>query len=170
MAPWRTLGLEPCRHIHDVAMDVSSVWNYISEVDAEAKADQPIGGLIAIVCGNLLLYVHGAAHRSFNAIEHHEQRIAPGVDNPTAMFVDGRVNQCPAEHAESFEGSYVIQSDKVAVTHHVGMDDGNQFPRPCRPSNRVRCLGPRHNGQPPVSHRVAVAHRHAICQRRPQPE
>ena len=50
----RTLGLEPCRHIHNVAMDVSSVWNYISEVDAEAKADQPIGGLIAIVCGNLL--------------------------------------------------------------------------------------------------------------------
>jgi hypothetical protein len=110
--------------------DISAIWNYISEVDAEAKADHPIGGLIAIVGGNLPLHVHGAAHRSINAVEHHEQRITPGVDDPTAMLVDGWVNQSAAEHAEPFEGSYVIQSDKVAVANHVGMDDGNQLPRP----------------------------------------
>jgi hypothetical protein len=83
-------------------VDVSTVWNYISDVDAEAKADNPTGGLIAIKDWNLLLYVHGAPHRAINAVEHHEQGVTCGIDEPTAMLGDSWVNQSAPESAEPF--------------------------------------------------------------------
>ncbi len=43
-----TLGLEPRRHIHNVAMYVSPIWDHIANVDADAEANGTVGGLIAI--------------------------------------------------------------------------------------------------------------------------
>ena len=54
---------------------------------------------------NLLLHLHGAAHRSVDAIEHDEQRIAAGLDDPAAMLVDCWVDQVAAESPQPFEGS-----------------------------------------------------------------
>ena len=89
----RTLGLKSGRHIHDIAVDISAIWNHIANVDADAEADCPIRRLVAIVGRHLLLHLHGTAHRSIDAVEHDEQRVAPGVDDPAAMLVDGRVDQ-----------------------------------------------------------------------------
>jgi hypothetical protein len=77
----------------------------------KSKADHPIGGLIGINGGNLLLYVHGATHRSINGVDHHEQRIAPGVDDPAAVLVDRWIDQPAAKSAEPFERANVIQSN-----------------------------------------------------------
>ncbi len=64
----------------------------ITNVDADAEADGSISGLLAIVNGNLLLYLHRAAHRSVDAIEHDQQEVAAGLDDPAAMLLDGRIN------------------------------------------------------------------------------
>ena len=54
---------------------------------------------------HLLLHLHGTAHRSIDAIEHHEQRIAARVDDPAAMLGDRRVDQTLAESPQPFERS-----------------------------------------------------------------
>ena len=89
----RTFGLKSRRHIHHVAVQVSPIGNRVADVDPDAEADGPIRGLVAIVDRNLLLHLHGTAHRSVDAVEHDEQGIAPGLDDPAAMLLDRRVDQ-----------------------------------------------------------------------------
>ena len=96
----RTFGLKPCRDIHRVAMQVGSVGNRVANVDADAKADGSIRRLVAVVDWNLLLHLHGTAHRPVDAVEHDEQGIAAGLDDPAAMLLDRRVDQVAAESAQ----------------------------------------------------------------------
>ena len=124
----RTLGLKSCRHIHRIAVHVSAIGNRIANVDPDAEADGSIGRLVAIVDRNLLLHLHGTAHRSVDAVEHDEQGVAAGLDDPAAMLLDRRIDQLSAERTQSLEGSRVIQADQAAVAHHVGIDDGDQLP------------------------------------------
>ena len=78
---------------------------------------------------NLLLHLHGAAHRSVDAIEHDEQGVAASLDDPAAMLLMAGsirlLRRCAAALA-----SRIIQPDQAAVTHHIGIDDGNEFPPP----------------------------------------
>ena len=86
------------------------------------------GGCITVVDRNLLLHLDGTAHRPVNAIEHDEQGIAAGLDDPAAMLVNRWVYQVSAQRPQSLESSCVIQPDQAAVAHHVGIDDGDQLP------------------------------------------
>ena len=92
-ASWRAFSLEPCRYIHRVSVQISSVGNRIAEVDPNAKADGSIRRLIAIVDRNLLLHLHGAAHGSVDAVKDDEQGIAACLHDPATMLSDRRVNQ-----------------------------------------------------------------------------
>ena len=96
------------------------------------------GGWSPSWIGYLLLHLHGTAHRSVDAVEHHEQGIAPGVDDPAAMLLDRWVDQVFAESPQPFERPNIVQADQAAVAHHVGMDDGDQLP----PIWRLFRLGP----------------------------
>ena len=95
-ARW-TLGLKPRRYIHDITVDISAIWNHIANIDADAEADGSISGLVTIVSGYLLLHLHGTAHCSVDAVEHNEQGVAPGVDDPAAILLDRWVDQVSAE-------------------------------------------------------------------------
>ncbi len=88
----RTLGLQPGCYIHAISVQIHAIGNDVADVDADAKPHGPIGGLIAIVFGNLLLHFDRAAHCPFDAIEHDQQRIACGLNDPPAMLVDRRVD------------------------------------------------------------------------------
>jgi hypothetical protein len=128
----RTLSLEPRCHIHDVAVDVSSIGDHIADVDADANADGPIRGLVAIIGGDLLLHLRGTAYRTVNAVEHDEEGGTSRINNLAAMLVDRRIDQSPTEGPESFERAYIIQSNQTAVTDYVGIDRGDQLPTaPC---------------------------------------
>ena len=135
---WRTLGLEPGRHIHAVAMQVRAIGDHVADVDADPKPDGPIGRLIAIVVRHLLLHFDRAAHRPVDAVEHDEQRVAAGLNDPPAMLVDRWVDQSVAESPKPFERSYVIQPNQTAVTDHVGIDHGDQLSPAWCPSDQVR--------------------------------
>ena len=109
-------------------MQVSPISNGVSNVDADAKADGSIRRLIAVVDRNLLLHLHGTAHRPVDAVEHDQQGVAAGLDDPAAMLLDRRVDQVAAESTQPFERSCVVQADQAAVADHVGIDDGDQLP------------------------------------------
>ena len=87
----RTLGLESCRDIHDIAVDVSAIWDHIADVDADTKADGPVQRLIAIEQGDLLLNGNGTAHGTIDAVEDDQQRIAGSLGNSATMFANGRI-------------------------------------------------------------------------------
>ncbi len=153
-AAGRTLSLKSFCYIHHLAMQIGAIGNRIADIDADAKADGAVGGLVTIIGGYLLLHLNGTAHRAIDAVEHDEEGVASGLNDPAAMLVDRRVDQSAAERTEAFERSFVIQPDQAAVTNHVGIDHSDQLPPRWRPSDQVRCLVHSHCGQ---SHDLAAA-------------
>ena len=125
-ASWRTFSLESCRHIHHVAMHVGAIWNHVSDVDTDAVPDRPIRGLVAIADGSLLLYPHGTTHCPVNAVEHDEQGVTCGIDDPTAVVSDRRVDKNDAKSPHSLKRPYIIQPNQTGVTYHISMKDGDQ--------------------------------------------
>jgi hypothetical protein len=69
-------------------MQVSAIGNRVTKVAPNAKAN----GSIAVVDRHLLLHFYGAAYRPIDAVEHDEQRVAPGLDDPAAMFLNGGID------------------------------------------------------------------------------
>jgi hypothetical protein len=102
---WRTLGLQPGRHVHPVAMQVRAIGYHVTDVDPNAKSDGPIGRLIGIVFGHVLLHLDRAADGPVEAIEPNEQRVASGLDDPPAVLVDRWVDQPAAKGPQPFERS-----------------------------------------------------------------
>ena len=119
-------------------MKVSSVSNHVADVDADTKPDGPVEGMIAIMVGHPLLNLDRAAHSPVDAIEHSEQRVAPGLNNLPTVFFDRWVDQSAADAPQPFERSYVIQRNQAAVTDHVSIDYGNQLPPAWCTSDPVR--------------------------------
>jgi hypothetical protein len=109
-------------------MQIHTIGNHIANVYADPKSDSPIGGLIAIVLRHLLLDSDRAAHGSFNAVEHDEQRVACGLNDPPAVLGDRPVDQSAAKRLKPCERSNVVQPNQAAVTNHVGMNYGDQLP------------------------------------------
>ena len=106
---------------------------------------------------NLLLYLHSTAHGPVNAVEHDEQRIATGLDDPAAVLFDRWVDQVRAESAQPFECSCVIQPDQTAVANHIGIDDGDQLPPILRLScGRGRWVCPWHYSGRPATRKPAI--------------
>jgi hypothetical protein len=57
-------------------VQVCAIRNRVADVDSNPKANGSVGGLVTIMIRNLLLYLHGTAHRSVDAVENDEQRVA----------------------------------------------------------------------------------------------
>src|SRR6516162_1423677 len=77
---WRAFRLQPCCHFHHVTVDVGAVGNDIANVDADAKSDSSVRSHLAIKDRYLLLHSQRTPHRAIDTVEHHEQRVATGVD------------------------------------------------------------------------------------------
>jgi hypothetical protein len=77
-------------------VQVGPVCNRVTEVDADTKADGPIGRLVTIEHRHLLLHLHGAAYSPVYAIEGNQQGVATCLDDPAAMILNGRIDQVGA--------------------------------------------------------------------------
>ena len=95
-------GLEPCHHIHCVAV---SVVHRNPSQRLTPEADCPVSGLVAFEDRHLLLHLYGAAYRTVDAVEHDKQGIATGLDDPSAVLLDRRIDHVAAERAQAFERS-----------------------------------------------------------------
>jgi hypothetical protein len=110
---------------------VSAVGDRVANVDADTELDTAVGLLIGSIRWQLLLDLHGATHRAVDAVEHHKQRIACGIDDPATMLGDGWIDQVAAQRPQSLQRAGIIQADEAAVTHNVGVHHGNQLPTVC---------------------------------------
>jgi hypothetical protein len=76
-------------------VQVGPIGNCVSDVDADTKVDRSIRRLVSIMNGDLLLHLHGTAHRAVNAIEHDEQRITSSLDDAATMLVNRGIDHFP---------------------------------------------------------------------------
>ena len=122
----RTFGLEPGRHIHRVAVQVSPVGNRVAKVDPDAKADGPIGGLIPSWIGTCCC-TFTAQRTAPSMLSNTISSESPPVWTilPPCSSIAGSIRLL-AERPQPFERSGIIQPDQAAVAHHVGIDDGDQ--------------------------------------------
>ena len=135
------------RDVHRVPVQIGPISNGIADVDPNTKSDGSVEGLVAIVDWYLLLNRHGTAHSAVDAVEHGKQGIAPRLNDPAAVLLDGPVYQIGAEGAQTLQCSGVIQPDQAAVAHHIGIDHCDQLPPILELSMRV-VIGHRHYGPP----------------------
>ena len=77
--------------------------------------------------GTCCLHPHGTAHCAIDAVEHDEQGVTCGIDDPTAVVSDRRVDKNDAKSPHSLKRSYIIQPNQTAVTYHISMKDGDQL-------------------------------------------
>jgi hypothetical protein len=89
----RTFGLKAGDDIHGISMQVGSIGNCVTKVNPHAEADGSVRWLIAVVDRNLLLHLDSTSHSAIYAVEHYEQGIATGLDDPAAMLLDCRVDK-----------------------------------------------------------------------------
>ena len=135
-ARW-AFGLKSRRDIHGVPVQISPVCNGVTDIDSNAKADDLLGRLVAIIDEHLLLHPHGTARRPINAIENDEQGIAPGLNDPAAVLLDRGVDYVPAKGSQPFKRSNVIKPNETAVTDHIGIDYRDQPSPIWRLANQV---------------------------------
>jgi hypothetical protein len=85
--------LQSSRNIHAVAVDVVSKADDVTDVNADAELDPLLRGhpLVALVYA--ALHIDGAAHGVDRTRELHQQAVARGLDDATAVAGDGRVYQ-----------------------------------------------------------------------------
>jgi hypothetical protein len=107
-------------------VQVSSIGNRVTDIDADAKAYGSIRGLIAVVDRNLLLHPHGTTHRSVYAVKDDQQRVTRRLHHPAAMLLDRWVYQSAAEPTEPSDGSCIIEADQAGIASHVRVQDGYQ--------------------------------------------
>jgi hypothetical protein len=95
-----------------------------------AESDYPVRGS-TIVGRHPLLHAHRKSRRAIDAVEHHEQRITPSVDDPAAVRHQRRLDQVMAQPAHPIERSAIDQTDQPALADHVGMNHRDQPPPIC---------------------------------------
>ena len=103
MLAWRALSLESCSNVNRIAMKVSSIGNRVADVNSNAKSDGAVRKLISVMERDPLLHLHCTTHRTVDAVEHNQQRIAPSLDNPAhhAPLSPG-LSGCGAEKSAAY--------------------------------------------------------------------
>jgi hypothetical protein len=125
-------------------MQIGSVGNRIADVDPDPEKDSPIGRLVTVEQGNFLLHSDCEAQSSVDTIKYHQQGVAAGLNNSTAMAVDGWIDNFTAEPVQPFKRFEIIQPYQATVTNHVGMDDRHKSPRIGQHAGHARCSVHRH--------------------------
>jgi hypothetical protein len=88
---------------------LSDPWrNHDTDDPREPYAHLPI---VTVLRRNLFLDFHGAAHRAVYAVEHDQQRIPTGLDDPATVLLDRWIDQVLPQSPQPLEGSRVIKAD-----------------------------------------------------------
>jgi len=132
----RAFCLKPCSYDHAVTVKVGALGNHIPYVDAHAKPDALIRGMLCIVLSYFHLYRNGTTHCSVYAVEQDEKGIAACLDDLATVLLDRRVDQVPPQRAQPLQCSGIIQADQATVANHIGVQHRDQLP-----PSRLRSLG-----------------------------
>jgi hypothetical protein len=104
---------------------VGTVWDHVTDVDAQTEANPPIWRLVAVIHRHLLLHFDRAAHRAVDAVKSDEQGIPASLYDPTAVLANGWIDQRSPQAPQATEGTSVIQADQAGIVDHVGANYGD---------------------------------------------
>src|SRR5262249_57637383 len=84
-------AFQPCRHVHTIPEDVSTIGNDVTNIDADAELDLLLLWNSGVALSHPTLDLDSASHRVNDAAELGQQPVARVFDNPPAMFGDLRI-------------------------------------------------------------------------------
>ena len=130
--------LQPGRDVHTITDQVRFVRDGVAYIDAKPESHVTIREFVQVVQGHLLLDLDRASDRAVDAVEHDHQRVAAGLRNSAAVFMDCRVNKVASECLQAPQRVAIIQPDQSAVSDHVGEDDDDQSAATCSMTGESR--------------------------------
>ena len=119
-------GLESCRDVYAVAIDVVALDDHVAQIDANTQYDPGFLGQMIVGCGQGRLQFGGTAYGTDSAGKLDENAIAHDLHDPT--FVGGH-ERCQDFGALFPEGRYrpvFICLHQTAVADDVGQNDGGE--------------------------------------------
>jgi hypothetical protein len=102
-----------------VPVDIVAINDDIPDINSNSKLNPLLLLLRAIPLCHVLLYRHRAANRVYHAGEFDEDAVPCGLDDPTSMFRDLRV-----DNFEPRERAFLIRAHKPAVASDIGGQNG----------------------------------------------
>ena len=120
---------QPRSDIDAIARDVGAVNDDVTQVDADAELDALVGSL------RLVVPAHGALHVD-RATQH---PVTGGLDDPTAMFGNLRIDDAHANPFKSRERSSLITFHMPAEADHIGDEDRGESTGNCTPIHGRLC-------------------------------
>src|ERR1051325_1002019 len=107
-------AFEPSRDIYTVTENVLALHDDVADVDANPKLHTPILRKLGVVVSGGALYGDSATNRVNYARELHQHAIAGGLDDSSAVFGDGGVDQFAAECLEARECAFLVEPNEPA--------------------------------------------------------
>ena len=98
----------------------------IAKVDARAILDASLPGSIGFGFRDRSLYPHSTIKRIDNATELHEQAIADGLDDASALLVKNRINQFPPMRPLAGDSSGLVGLHVARIADHIDRQNGGE--------------------------------------------
>src|SRR5215471_14492308 len=111
--------LQARRYVDTVAEDVLILDDDLTDVDTHTEVDALVGWHSGIAFGHATLHLDRAAHGIYNASEFQEKTVAGGLDNPTVVFGNLRVNKVPPVGLQSRQGATVVTAHEHGIARHI---------------------------------------------------
>jgi hypothetical protein len=84
--------LQPGRDIHPVAIDLLALDHHVAKIDADAELHTPLGWQVSILGFERGLDIGCTLHCIDHAGEFGQHAVAGGIDKPSAMLLDERID------------------------------------------------------------------------------
>jgi hypothetical protein len=125
-AAWLRQGLQACRHVYTVAIDIVAVEDDIADIDADAKLDSLLRFDLAVALGHAALDFYGAAQSADYAGELCQEPVASGLHDPPAMFRYFGIDEVAQMRFQPGKGALLVCAHQPAVTGHIGGKDSGK--------------------------------------------
>jgi hypothetical protein len=122
-------SLKPGRDVDAVAVNIVGVRDHVADIDPDAKAQAALLGHIQIAVGHRALNFGRTTHRVDDAGEFRQHAVTGGLDDPTAMLADLRIDHLAQMRLEAFVRSFLIDAHQARIAHHIGGEDRGKTAR-----------------------------------------
>src|SRR4030095_6952335 len=101
-------------------MDVVALDDHVAEVDADAEFHSTIGRQAGVALGFSPLHPHRTAHGIDHAVKLYQEPVAHGLDQPTVMPGDLRLEHLAQIGLKARARSFLVVLAEAAITRELG--------------------------------------------------
>ena len=116
------------RDIDGLPEDVAALDDDVSDVDADAELDASLRRHCPIAYRHPALDVDGATDGIDHGRELDQHPVPSGLDDPSAMFIDLRVDERAAMRLWLRERAFLVLAHEPAVAGNIGRQNGRKPP------------------------------------------